>query len=60
MLLPDTHTYLWFIDDSPSLPQWVSQMIQTSEKVFVSIATFWEIAIKTAKDCWNCLCLFQE
>lgn len=49
MLLLDTHTYLWFISENPQLPQWVSEKIQTSEEVFVSIATFWEIAIKNAK-----------
>ena len=49
MLLLDTHTYLWFISDNPLLPQWVSEEIQTSENVFVSIASFWEIAIKNAK-----------
>lgn len=49
MLLLDTHTYLWFISASPLLPHWVNEKIQTSEKVFVSIASFWEIAIKNAK-----------
>ena len=49
MLLLDTHTYLWFISENPQLPQWVSEMIQTYENVFVSIASFWEIAIKNAK-----------
>ena len=41
MLLLDTHTYLWFADGNPLLPQWVNEKIQTSENVFVSIATFW-------------------
>ena len=50
MLLLDAHTYLWFVGESPLLPQWVSEKIQTSEKVFVSIATFWEIAIKNRKE----------
>ena len=49
MLLLDTHTYLWFVSDNPLLPRWVSEKIQTSENVFVSIASFWEIAIKNAK-----------
>ena len=49
MLLLDTHTYLWFVSESQLLPQWVSKKIQTNENVFVSIATFWEIAIKNAK-----------
>ena len=49
MLLLDTHTYLWFVSGNPSLPEWVNEKIQTSEKVFVSIATFWEIAIKNCK-----------
>ena len=49
MLLLDTHTYLWFVDGNPALPQWINDKIQTGEKVFVSIATFWEMAIKNAK-----------
>ncbi len=49
ILLLDTHTYLWFISESPQLPQWVSEKIQTDENVFVSIASFWEIAIKNVK-----------
>ena len=49
MLLLDTHTYLWFIGENPLLPKWVSERIRISEKVFVSIATFWEIAIKNRK-----------
>ena len=53
MLLLDTHTYLWFISENPLLPQWVSQKIQTDQNVFVSIATFWEIAIKNAKGLLN-------
>ena len=46
MLLLDTHTYLWFVNGDRSLPSAVSDRIQTSEKVFVSIASFWEMAIK--------------
>ena len=49
MMLLDTHTYLWFVSGNSQLPQWVSEKIQTSENVFVSIASFWEIAIKNAK-----------
>ena len=49
MLLLDTHTYLWFVGENPQLPQWVSDRIQTSENVFVSIASFWEMAIKYSK-----------
>ena len=48
-MLLDTHTYLWFIGESPLMPEWVSEKIQTYERVFVSIATFWEIAIKSRK-----------
>ena len=48
-MLLDTYTYLWFISEEPSLPAWVSEKIQTSEEMYMSIATFWEIAIKNAK-----------
>ena len=60
MLLLDTHTYLWFMDENPALPQWANDRIQTSEKVFVSIATFWEMAIKNAKGLLVLPCTIAE
>lgn len=46
MLLLDTHAYYWFITDSEKLPITTKEMIETEEHVFVSIASFWEMAIK--------------
>lgn len=46
MLLLDTHTLIWFIQNDKKLAPYASQQIMESETVFVSAATLWEIAIK--------------
>ena len=46
MYIIDTHTLLWFMNGSPDLPEATRQLIGKSDKVYVSIATFWELAIK--------------
>lgn len=46
MLLLDTHTFLWFEGNNAKLPIEVREEIETNEDVFVSIVSFWEIAIK--------------
>ena len=46
MLLLDTHTLLWWFDDR--LPAGVTRTIATSDPVFVSAASLWEIEIKRA------------
>ena len=48
MILLDTHTLLWFLSDDPMLPEDTKELIGTSENVYVSIATFWEMAIKNS------------
>ena len=48
MLLLDTHTFLWFVNDPTKLPEKVNAAIETAEDVFVSIASFWEITIKSS------------
>ncbi|MBO1352324.1 MAG: type II toxin-antitoxin system VapC family toxin [Hormoscilla sp. GUM202] len=45
-MLLDTHTLLWFLDDSPRLPQKVREQIEDANRLAVSIVTLWEIAIK--------------
>lgn len=45
-LLLDTHTLIWWDDDQ--LPRSVTSAIQDADVVFVSAATAWEIAIKSA------------
>ena len=55
--LLDTHAFLWFIAGDPKLSQRARQLIEdvTNDR-FVSIASFWETAIKVSK---NRLTLFQ-
>jgi len=49
--LLDTHAFLWFVDGNPMLPLKIRKVIQNPETMkFVSIASLWEIAIKTGKD----------
>jgi PIN domain nuclease of toxin-antitoxin system len=48
-LLLDTHTFLWFISDSPRLSERARSLVQdSSNQVFLSIASVWEIAIKVS------------
>ena len=49
MILLDTHTFLWFVNDPSQLPAHVNQLIEEADDVFVSIASFWEMAIKSSK-----------
>ena len=46
MLLLDTHTLIWFINDDEALSPKATQLITQSETVLVSIASLWEISIK--------------
>jgi PIN domain nuclease of toxin-antitoxin system len=46
-LLVDTHVFLWFESDSPRLSKRARALIRrTDEAVYLSAASFWEIAIK--------------
>jgi PIN domain nuclease of toxin-antitoxin system len=45
-LLLDTHAFVWW--DQGTLPLRVIRRIQEADSVFVSAATAWEIAIKSA------------
>ncbi len=46
-LLLDTHTFLWWIDDSPRLTKRARAAIAAAGEVcFVSVASWWEMAIK--------------
>lgn len=48
-LLLDTHALLWFINGDENLSQRSKILIQESNnEVFISIATLWEITIKTS------------
>ena len=46
MYLLDTHALLWFFDKSENLSKKALAEITSDKKVFVSIVTIWEIAIK--------------
>jgi PIN domain nuclease of toxin-antitoxin system len=48
-LLLDTHTFLWFLREPEKLPPDVLDEIEASgSDAMVSVATLWEIAIKTS------------
>jgi PIN domain nuclease of toxin-antitoxin system len=48
-LLWDTHTFLWFVAGSSELSQAARRTIETpAHSHFISIASLWEISIKTA------------
>lgn len=48
-VLLDTHAFIWFINGDDSLPDKVKEVItDVSNKCFLSIASLWEIAIKTS------------
>lgn len=48
-LLLDTHTFIWFISGDAALPQKALNAIKSVEnKCFISIASLWEIAIKSS------------
>lgn len=46
MYILDTHTLLWFFDEVENLSSRVKNIIESESELFVSIITFWEIAIK--------------
>ncbi|MGB7440427.1 MAG: type II toxin-antitoxin system VapC family toxin [Coleofasciculaceae cyanobacterium] len=47
-LLLDTHTFLWFINDSPQLSADVKNLLESEVDLLLSVASLWEIAIKTS------------
>lgn len=48
-LLLDTHAFIWFLNGDKQLAISVRDlMIDTSNKCFISIASIWEIAIKSS------------
>jgi PIN domain nuclease of toxin-antitoxin system len=49
-LLLDTHVLLWWLEGRPELPDNARDAIATGEnEVIVSVASAWEIAIKSAR-----------
>src|SRR5215212_6463379 len=45
-LLLDTHTFLWFIDDSSQLSAPAKSLLESDAELLLSAASLWEIAIK--------------
>ena len=45
-ILLDTHILLWSIQDSPKLSKKIRNVILSADRIFVSIASLWECAIK--------------
>jgi PIN domain nuclease of toxin-antitoxin system len=45
--LLDTHTFLWWVSDSPKLPRRARKVIAES-RCFLSVASCWEMAIKAS------------
>jgi PIN domain nuclease of toxin-antitoxin system len=45
-LLLDTHAFIWYSEDDSKLPESIKLEIETADRVYISIASLWEIAIK--------------
>jgi PIN domain nuclease of toxin-antitoxin system len=45
-LLLDTHAFIWYSEDDPKLPESIKLEIEAADRVYISIASLWEIAIK--------------
>lgn len=45
-LLLDTHTFIWYSENDPKLPESIKINIENADRVYISIASLWEIAIK--------------
>lgn len=45
-VLIDTHILLWILSDDPKLTPKARRVLQDASEVYVSAASFWEIAIK--------------
>jgi PIN domain nuclease of toxin-antitoxin system len=46
--LLDTHTFLWFVNDSPQLSLEAKSLLESDVDLLLSVASLWEIAIKTS------------
>jgi PIN domain nuclease of toxin-antitoxin system len=50
-VLLDTHTFIWYIEGNSKLTEKAREAIELSaDKVYLSIISLWEIAIKTGKN----------
>jgi PIN domain nuclease of toxin-antitoxin system len=49
-ILLDTHVFIWMAEDDAKMPSSIKSRIEATENVFVSIVSFWEIALKSQKE----------
>lgn len=49
-ILLDTHAFIWMAEDDTKMPSSVKNQIEAIDNVFVSIVSFWEIALKSQKE----------
>ena len=47
-ILIDTQSFIWFIENDSRLPKNVKRLLENSNSLTVSIASFWEITIKAS------------
>jgi PIN domain nuclease of toxin-antitoxin system len=48
-IILDTHAFIWFVDGYKEMPVNIRKMIESSSvEKYISIASLWEIAIKTS------------
>jgi PIN domain nuclease of toxin-antitoxin system len=45
-LLLDTHAFIWYSENDSKLPESIKLEIEIADRVYISIASLWEIAIK--------------
>jgi PIN domain nuclease of toxin-antitoxin system len=45
-LLLDTHAFIWYSENDSKLTESIKTEIETADRVYISIASLWEIAIK--------------
>jgi PIN domain nuclease of toxin-antitoxin system len=45
-LLLDTHAFIWYSENDSKLPASIKTEVETADRVYISIASLWEIAIK--------------
>ncbi len=45
-VLLDTHILLWVLTDDPKLSNKAKKLIESAAEIYISAATFWEMAIK--------------
>ena len=48
-LLLDTHAVIWFLEGTDKLRSEARTAIESAERVYVSSATIWEMAVKVAR-----------